>query len=109
MASLVYAPNAELGGMQPHDEDAFLSAFAHFTDARGVLPSEVLFGIELARTALDFTEDVDGVWQALPIELWLDDACLRPRHVTETAVRRLARGFLDWLVDCGVVWRGRPG
>jgi hypothetical protein len=95
-------------GAEAHAEDAFLADFARFARERDPAgdAGTTRFAVEVGRAALDVIDDVDGPWQALSIERWLDG--LVATHATAPSAARgcerlcaLARVFVDWLVMRG--------
>ena len=94
-------------GADAHVEDAFLADFTRFArerDAVGAAGTARL-AVEIGRAALDVIDDVDGPWQALSIERWLDalveTSPASPAACSRERVRALARVFVDWLVMRG--------
>jgi hypothetical protein len=91
-------PLAIDSGWSPHAEDVFLADFVRVARARGHAEFAAL---ELARAALDAVEDIDGVWQGLGIEAWLDAAARMSLVTGDGELVLLARAFVTWLVDRG--------
>jgi hypothetical protein len=101
-------------GEPPHAEDAFLADFVRFVRSQDGDASRTWLAIEVGRAALDLIDDLEGSWQTLPIETWLDGlsrALVSSTLIAEREPARglsraarvagLARGFIEWLVMRG--------
>jgi hypothetical protein len=84
-----------------HAEDEFLAAFVSFVRTQDAWLAEPWPALETARAALDLIEDLDGPWQSLPVEIWLDTLTRTLVARSAEQPRALARSFIEWLVAHG--------
>ena len=90
-----------LGGGFAHAEDALLSDFVSYAQAREA--GAPAYALEQARAALDAVDVVDGPWQSLPVERWLAELSRPPGALAAAQLDTLARSFIEFLVDRGLL------